>query len=73
MSATDLQNRNNGANTFMIDEIIRTFVTEYQQLNFGGSSIASVAAYFLSFGAVTHNYPFLKINKLPLIYRLFKH
>ncbi|NJN50341.1 MAG: hypothetical protein HC798_04360 [Polaribacter sp.] len=64
-SATDIKNRANGANTFLIDEAIKRYISDYSIFNFGGSSIPSIAAYFLSFGAETRAYKLLKINRLP--------
>lgn len=72
VSSTDLKNRENGINTFLIDLIINKYQGRYKQLNFGGSSIDSIASYFLSFGAETVNYPMIKLNQLPIPIRWFK-
>lgn len=71
-SSTDFKNRKNGENTFLIDSAIQKYTSGYEFFNFGGSSIQSVAKYFLSFGAKTLKYPELKINKLPWYIRIFK-
>lgn len=71
-SSTDFTNRKNGANTFLIDRAICKYQQDYEMFNFGGSSIESIANYFLSFGAESVNYEFLKFNNLPLILKLFK-
>ena len=72
MSSTDFKNRNNGANTFLIDRAIFKFEKNYTVFNFGGSTIKSVAKYFLSFGAETLNYQHLKYNNLPFLFKLLK-
>ncbi|MFD2566334.1 GNAT family N-acetyltransferase [Pseudotenacibaculum haliotis] len=71
-SSTDFSNRKNGANTFLIDRAISKYSNDFNTFNFGGSSMPSIAKYFLSFGATQVEYPFLKINKLPSLLRLFK-
>ena len=71
-SSTDFSNRKNGANTFLIDRAISKYINAFDTFNFGGSSMPSIAKYFLSFGAAQVEYPFLKINKLPSLLRFFK-
>lgn len=71
-SSTDFSNRKNGANTFLIDTAICKYLNDFDVFNFGGSSMPSIANYFMSFGASYIEYPFLKVNKLPLLLRLFK-
>jgi len=58
-SSTDFSNRKNGANTFLIDQAIQRFSKDYSVFNFGGSSIKSIAKYFVSFGAKQKTYPML--------------
>ena len=65
-SSTDFKNRNNGANTFLIDTAIRKYGSEFDTFNFGGSSMTSIAQYFFSFGAKNVEYPFLKQKRLSL-------
>ncbi|MDT7833481.1 hypothetical protein RQM59_13930 [Flavobacteriaceae bacterium S356] len=72
VSSTDLRNRKNGANTFLIDRAISKYQETYTSFNFGGSSIQTVADYFKSFGANESNYSFLKQNKLPVLIKLFR-
>jgi len=72
VSSTDFKNRNNGANTFLIDRAIFKFQKNFNTFNFGGSSIKSIAKYFLSFGAKTEDYQQVKYNKLPFLLRFFK-
>lgn len=71
-SATDLQNRSNGANTFLLTQIIHYYKNQILEFDFGGSSIPSIASYFKSFGAETINYPFFKINNLPFPIKFLK-
>jgi len=72
ISSTNLKNRKNGANTFLIDRVIFKFHKDFSVFNFGGSSIESVASFSKSFGAETEKYHQLKMNKLPKILQLFK-
>jgi hypothetical protein len=72
VSSTDFENRNNGANTFLIDRAIFKYHKNFKTFNFGGSSMQSIAKYFLSFGAETEIYQYLKYHKLPFLLRLFK-
>ena len=70
--STDFSNRDNGANTFLIDRAIFKYQNKYDVFNFGGSSMETIAKYYKSFGAKTIQYPFLKVNKLPFFLRLLK-
>lgn len=72
LSSTDLKNRNNGANTFLIDNAIKKYQGDFEAFNFGGSSIPTVADYFKSFGAKTEDYAFIKYNRLPALVRLIR-
>jgi hypothetical protein len=72
VSSTDFKNRNNGANTFLINSAIFKYQKNFNAFNFGGSSRKSIAKYFLSFGAKTEEYQQIKYNKLPFLLRFFK-
>ena len=72
ISSTDLKDRKNGANTFLIDRVIFKYHKDFSVFNFGGSSIKSVASFSKSFGAETEKYHQLKMNKLPKVLQLFK-
>lgn len=72
VSSTDFKNRKNGANTFLIDRAIFKYEKNFDVFNFGGSSMPSIAKYFLSFGGNSLKYPQIKLNKLPFLLRLFK-
>lgn len=70
VSATDFSNRNNGANTLLIDSLIGNYIDKLENFNFGGSSIQSVGEYFKSFGATTVEYPFISWKKHPKLFKL---
>ncbi len=72
LSTTDLKNRRNGGNTFLIDTAIQKYQNHFTNFDFGGSSIPSIANYFLSFQAKTANYFQINYNNLPLVYKIFK-
>ena len=72
VSTTDLKNRKNGANTYLIDQAIKKYLSNYKVFNFGGSSIKSIANYFLSFGAKENTYYQINYNNLPLLYKIIK-
>jgi len=72
VSSTDFNDRKNGANTFLIDRAIYKYEKNFSIFNFGGSSMQSIAKYFLSFGAISLNYTQIKYNKLPFLLKLFK-
>lgn len=71
-SATDLKNRKNGANTFLIDRAIFKYQKAVENFAFGGSSIQSIAKFFESFGAKKSVYYDLHYNNLPRLLKLFK-
>jgi len=73
VSSTDFKNRKNGANTFLINSAIYKYQKDFEVFNFGGSSMQSIAKYFLSFGAKTLNYQQIKYHNLPYLIALFKH
>tara|TARA_R110002126_G_scaffold282967_1_gene431863 strand:- start:16160 stop:17068 length:909 start_codon:yes stop_codon:yes gene_type:complete len=72
VSSTDFNNRNNGENTFLIDSAIHKYQNDYKLFNFGGSSMETIANYFLSFGAKTKEYQQIKYTNLPFFVKLFK-
>ena len=73
VSSTDFTNRKNGANTLLISSAIRKYQKDFDLFNFGGSSMPSIAKYFLSFGAETRKYQQIKYHNLPYILSLFKN
>jgi len=72
VSSTDFKHRKNGENTFLIDRAIFKYHHKYNIFHFGGSSIESIAKYFLSFGAETYNYQHIMYRNLPFWVKLFK-
>lgn len=72
VSSTDFKNRKNGANTFLIDRAIFKYEKNFDIFNFGGSSMPTIAKYFLSFGGSSLKYQQIKLNKLPFLLSLFK-
>lgn len=72
VSATDFKNRKNGANTFLIDRSIHNYQKDCTIFNFGGSSMQSIANYFLSFGAKSQNYFQIHYKNWPFLLRLFR-
>ncbi|WP_299617182.1 hypothetical protein [uncultured Tenacibaculum sp.] len=71
-SATNFNDRKNGANTFLIDRAIFKYQPQYSEFNFGGSSMKNIAQYFYSFGAKTENYILIRQNRLPKLLQIFK-
>lgn len=71
-SSTNLQNRKNGANTFLIDRSIFKYKNSCKIYGFGGSSIESIANFFKSFGAYTEEYSDITYNNLPKFLKLLK-
>ena len=67
ISATDFENRNNGANTFLIDTCVREYIGKHLFFDFGGSNIPTVAAYFNSFGTEVKHYDLFKSGVLSKI------
>tara|TARA_R110002072_G_scaffold39820_2_gene113776 strand:- start:89 stop:997 length:909 start_codon:yes stop_codon:yes gene_type:complete len=72
VSSTDFKHRKNGENTFLIDRAIFKYQNNFDIFHFGGSSMDSIAKFFLSFGAETYNYQQLKYRNLPFWVKLFK-
>jgi hypothetical protein len=53
------------ANHFLFDQLIKEFATRIDVLDFEGSDIKGVAAFYKKFGAINKPYFFLKYNNLP--------
>ncbi len=70
--ASDLKNRNNGANTFMNDRAIFKYERNFEVFDFGGSSMKNIAKYYYSFGGKDEYYTQLHYNNLPKLLRFFK-
>ncbi len=61
------QGKNSGAMQFLFDTIIRKNAETHTTLDFGGSSVETVARFYKSFGAKDCVYLQLKKNSLPSI------
>jgi hypothetical protein len=72
LSAVTPGGRKNQANHFLVDQLIREHAGQPMILDFEGSDIPGVAAFYEGFGAVDEPYYFCKWNELPWPYRLFK-
>lgn len=72
VSSTDFKNRKNGANTFLINSAIFKYQPKYAVFDFGGSRMKNISTYFLSFGATSEKYIYLKYNNLSRFLRFFK-
>ncbi len=64
--------KTSGASHLLIDAFIKEHAGKDLLLDFEGSSIASLAFFYKSFGASLEKYPGIKMNKLPAIAKLFK-
>jgi hypothetical protein len=73
MSTVTETGKQNQANHFLIDRLIREFADRQMILDFEGSDIPGVAEFYKGFGALDQPYYFLKWNNLPWMLRLFKH
>jgi hypothetical protein len=71
VSSTDFEHRKNGENTFLIDRAIFKYQNNYDVFHFGGSSMETIAKFFLSFGAETFKYQQVKYTNLPFLVKLF--
>jgi hypothetical protein len=64
--------RYSNANPFLYDQLIREFAGKEQWLDFEGSSIPGIAAFYNKFGAIDQPGYFLRYNDLPWPLRYFK-
>ncbi|MCD2421506.1 hypothetical protein LQ567_01945 [Niabella pedocola] len=71
-SATTLSGRKRNANYFLYDQLIREFSGSGLILDFEGSSIPGIAAFYRKFGAVPEPYYAVKWNHLRWPYTIFK-
>jgi hypothetical protein len=60
------------ANGFLLDRLIAEFAGTALTLDFEGSEIPGIAAFYQKFGSQPEPYPFFRFNKLPFPLRLFK-
>ncbi|WP_196890655.1 GNAT family N-acetyltransferase [Aureivirga marina] len=67
ITATDFKNRKNGANTFLLDSVVKKYIEKDYFFDFGGSNIPSIADFFNSFGAEEKQYTLFKSGILSKI------
>jgi hypothetical protein len=72
MSYVSAAGRDTEANPFLYDQLIREFAGKEQWLDFEGSSIPGIAAFYKKFGAIDQPGYFLRHNKLPWPLRYLK-
>ena len=60
------------ANYFLYDCILREFSNTNRLLDFEGSDVEGIAAFYKKFNPEMQAYPFIRYNKLPLFIRMFK-
>jgi hypothetical protein len=72
MPVTPAAGREQRAQFYLLDQLIREFATNKLLLDFEGSEVPGIAAFYRKFGSVNQPYPFLKFNHLPFPLRYFK-
>jgi hypothetical protein len=70
-SVTD-KGRKNQANHFLVDNLVREYSGSGLTLDFEGSDLPGVAAFYQGFGAVDQPYCFHRWNSLPLLIKWLK-
>lgn len=60
------------ANYYLYNELIKEFTQQSLLLDFEGSDIPGVAFFYEKFAQDNQTYPFVKFNRLPFPFRLFK-
>lgn len=71
-SGSGSEARETGAMHFLIDSILADICTTHQIFDFEGSNNENLAKFYLGFGGKVSNYPFIRINRLPLCVRWMK-
>jgi hypothetical protein len=71
-STTLPEGRNMEANHFLVDNIIREFSGRDVILDFEGSDISGIAAFYKNFGAINQPYPKISWNRLKWPWSMFK-
>jgi hypothetical protein len=72
MSCVTTEGRKKEANYLLFQKLIQEFCQQPLLLDFEGSDIKGIAAFYEQFGAFNQPYPFISINQLPWWIRLFK-
>ncbi len=70
--ASSREGKQNQAMHMLVDHHIRAYAGKKQLLDFSGSNLKGVAYFNRGFGAEKRNYLFYKINRLPVLIRLFR-
>ena len=60
------------AQFYLVDMLIKEFATQNMILDFEGSEIPGIAAFYMKFGSFNQPYPFLRFNRLPFPFHYFK-
>ena len=72
MNATTIMGRNKEANYFLFDNLLQEFAGSTLVLDFEGSELPGVAAFYQKLGAINQPYFHYHLNKLPGILRWLK-
>lgn len=72
MSCITMEGRKKEANYFLFQQLIKEYCNQDLVLDFEGSDVAGIAHFYQGFGAILEPYPFLSINRLPALLKLFK-
>ncbi len=64
--------RQKRVNYYLYDQLIQEFCTEDYCIDFEGSDQPGIAFFYQQFATVNQRYPYIKVNKLHPIIRLFK-
>lgn len=72
MNTTTAAGRQNKANHFLLDQLIREFAEEALLLDFEGSAIPGVQSFYRKFGAAEEPYYLYHYNRLPFPFSLLK-
>jgi Acetyltransferase (GNAT) domain len=73
VSCVTPEGRKEEANYFLYNGLIKEFSKSQYLLDFEGSDIKGIADFYKGFAPYNEPYPFIKMNKLPLLIRIFKH
>lgn len=71
-SGSGSEARETGAMHFLIDSILSDISNTHLIFDFEGSNNENLAKFYLGFGGKLSNYPFIRINRLPLCVRWMK-
>ncbi|RYZ38860.1 MAG: hypothetical protein EOP49_30670 [Sphingobacteriales bacterium] len=72
VSVTTARGREQRANHFLLDKLIRELAGSGLLLDFEGSDVPGIASFYKTFGSVDQPYYFFRYNKLPYFLKAFK-